>query len=397
MAEVQQLKEQAMAAVEALRAEAVAIALDIHAHPETGWETPRSAGVLTGFMERHGMEVERGVADLENAFRAGIPGRADVRPAICLLAEYDALPGLGHACGHNLIGTASATAGIALSKVLGDVPGNVIVMGTPFEEGGGGKIIMLERGVFDGCDAAMMFHPAGDVVVASRNIAATMMTYKFYGQAAHAAAAPHLGRNAADAAMLTFTAVNALRQHVRSDARIHGIIRHGGDAGNIVPEYAEVEMMARALDQKYLNELRERVHNCARAGAMAAGVRLEIEQGMTYFERLPVTAMTDAVAANVRQLGYEVPDGIQQTFASADSGNVSYKLPYAGFTLPIDTKRSQPHTPEFATAAGSQMGVDAMIAAAKVLACTAIDLLTDPALLARAQAEHAAAVAAATA
>jgi amidohydrolase len=388
MANVAELKQRVLAEIDALKAEAEAIAADIHAHPETGWDTPRSSGILADYLERHGMEVERGVADLACAFRAGMKGRLGQHNAVCLLAEFDALPGLGHACSHNLIGTVASTAGIALSRVLGDVPGNVYVMGTPFEEGGGGKIIMIDKGVFDVADASLMFHGGNRIAVGSPNIAATHMTYKFYGKSAHAAGNPHLGINAADAAMITFTAVNALRQHVRSDVRIHGIITKGGDAANIVPDYAEVSMMVRALDQAYLEEAAERVNNCARAGALATGARLEIERGLTFAERIVIPELRKVANENLRLLDIAVPESDPQGFASADSGNVSYKMPHLTFSLPLDEKKSVPHTPAFAEASGSPMGMQAMITAAKIMATTAIDLLTDPEKLAAAKAQH---------
>jgi amidohydrolase len=380
--DARELKERACQIIDQLRPHMEAIAADIHAHPETGWDTPRSAGRLTEFLSEYGMEVEKGVADLDCSFRAVTPGRAaETHPAVCFLAEYDALPGLGHACGHNLIGTVASAAGIAVSKILQEagVPGAAYVMGTPFEEGGGGKIIMVDKGIFDVADASLMFHPgSGEPRVGGPNIAAHMLKFKFHGKSAHSGAAPHEGVNAADAAMLTFMAINALRQHVTNDVRIHGIITKGGEAANIVPEYAEISMSVRAINYRTLRGVVEKVRNCARAGAMASGARLEIDEGLTF---------------NMPALDLPVPDADPQHYASADSGNVSHKIPHVTFNLPITAGRAGAHTPEFAAAANSDMGRQAMNQAAKLMAMAAIDLLTDPRKLAAVQAEHRARIA----
>ncbi len=386
---VQTLKEQAFAQIDALRDEATKIAQDIHANPETGWETPFSAGLLTGYMEKHGMKVERGVADLEHAFRGSIPGRSG-GPGIALLAEYDALPGLGHACSHNLIGTIAATAGIAVSKVLGeDIPGNVYVMGTPFEEGGGGKIYMIDRGVFDVADVSIMWHGNNRVVVGNPNIAASGMRYTFTGKPAHSGQSPHEGVNAADAAMLTFAGVNALRQHITSDSRIHGIIEEAGTAANIVPERAVVRMMTRAFTHEDVARLRQRVHDIARGAALMTGTTLEIEEDFIYAERLIVPELQDVVLKNLDIVGVPRPDGDPQSFASADSGNVSQLIPHVTFSLPLDERGSVPHTAEFAEACNTPMAWDALITAAKIMAASAIDLLTDPEQLERVKRQHA--------
>src|SRR5690606_12507695 len=281
-----------------------------------------------------------GVADLDCAFRGSIPGRDGSGVGVALLAEFDALPELGHACSHNLIGTIAATAGIALRRVLDDVPGNVYVMGCPFEEGGGGKIYMIERGVFDPADISIMWHGNNKVVVGNPNIAQSRIDFRFYGKPAHSGQSPHLGVNAADAAMLTFAGVNALRQHVTPDVRISGIIKNGGSAINIVPEYAEVGMQPRALGQADVVKVRQRVLDCARGAALMTGTRLEVEEGLIYAERLIVPGLREVVLENLGPLGVPQPDGDPQTFASADSGNVSQLIPHVTFSLPVDDKGS---------------------------------------------------------
>lgn len=387
---VEAMKRKAFEEIDALRDEAVRIAKDIHANPELGWDTPRSAGLLTDYMEKHDMFVERGVADLECAFRGSIPDRMGEGPGIALLAEYDALPDIGHACSHNLIGTIAATAGIALRHAIGDLPGNVYVMGCPFEEGGGGKVFMLERGVFDVADVSLMFHGSNQVQVGSPNIAAGGMTYTFTGKPAHSGQAPHEGVNAADAAMLTFAGVNALRQHVTSDVRIHGIITEAGTASNVVPERAVVKMMTRAARIGDLEELRERINNCARGAALMTGASLEIAQDLLYAERLVVPGLQSVVLDNLPLVDVPRPERDPQTFASADSGNVSQEIPHVTFTLPLDEKGSVPHTAAFAEACDSEMAYEALITAAKIMAASAIDLLSDPERLSAIKTEHAA-------
>lgn len=384
-------KRTALAEVERLRAEMAEIAHDLHEHPETGWDTPRSAGRLADFLARHGFTVERQVAGLSSSFRAYPEGRFGARPAVLFLAEYDALEGLGHACGHNLIGTASAAAGIALARAMEahGIRGGVYVMGTPFEEGGGGKIVMLREGVMDVGDFAMMWHPGPGVSASSPNIAAHMMTIAFSGRAAHSGGRPEEGVNAADAAMITFVAVNALRQHVTPDVRIHGIITKAGDAPNIVPDKSEIRMIVRALDHKRCLAVVEKVRNCARAGALATGCQVSFEDGLTFYERVVVESLREVGLRNLELLGYRRPAGNPQTYVSGDGGNVSHAMPHLGIGTPIDPEaRAVPHTPEFARATDTEFAFDAMTKAAQALALSALDVLTTPGLLETIRAEH---------
>ncbi len=380
----------AYARIDALREEAIAIARDIHAHPEVGWETPRSAGKLIDYMQKHGLAVERGVADLDHAFRASIPGRMGQGVGVAMLAEYDALPGLGHACSHNLIGTIAATAGIAVKDALpDDVAGNVYVMGCPFEEGGGGKIYMIEAGVFEPADVSLMWHGGKDVRVGTPNIAAGMMTYTFSGRSAHTGLDPHTGINAGDAAMLLFAGVNALRQHITSDTRISGFIADGGAAVNIVPDRTVVQMMARGMSHLTLQQVIDRVHDCARGAALMTGCSVEIESSPVFAERLIVPGLREVMLRNLRGLGVDAPDEDPQSFASADSGNVSQLIPHVTYTLPLDEAGSSPHTLAFAAACDTPMAWDALITAAKAMAGAAIDLIAQPELAAALKAEHA--------
>ena len=386
------VKDRACAEVDALRPAMEAVAHAIHEDPEVGWETPRSAARLEDFLEAEGMAVERDIAGLACAFRARA-GQA-ARPAVALLAEYDALPKVGHGCGHNLIGTTACGAGIAAARALqaAGLPGAVYVMGTPFEEGGGGKIVMLDRGVFDQVDASLMFHPGtgGEVRAGSPNNSAHFMVFKYHGKSAHTGQAPWEGVNAADAAMFFFAAVNALRQHVTADVRISGVIREGGESAGIVPDYAEVPMPVRGKSFRSIQPVIEKVKNCARAGALATGCRLEIEEGPTFLEHVLLDSYRDLINESLPRLGITPVKGVgPHVTASADSGNISQKIPHLTLGLPIEARKDVAlHTPAFAAAADSPVGRNAMNQAAKALAMCAIDLIGDPQRLAAIQAEH---------
>lgn len=388
------LKDRVAAEVDALRPEMEAVASAIHDDPEVGWDTPRSAGRLADFLETHAMRVERDVAGLRCAFRASGPGGGGTHPAVAFLAEYDALPGVGHGCGHNLIGTTACAAGIATARVLAaaGLPGSACVMGTPFEEGGGGKIVMLERGVFDGVDASLMFHPStgGEVRAGNPNNAAHFMTFKYYGKAAHTGASPWEGVNAADAAMFFFAAVNALRQHLTADVRVSGVIREGGDSPGIVPDYAEVPMPVRGRSYRSLQPVIEKVKNCGRAGALATGCRVEIEEGPTFLEHVLLDSFRALINENLPRVGIPPVVGVgPHVTASADSGNVSQEIPHLTLGLPIEMRKDVAlHTPAFAAAADSDLGRRAMNQAAKVLAMCAVDLIAAPERLEAIRAEH---------
>ena len=250
----ERLKERVAAEVDARRDQLIQIADTIHANPELGFQEFKAASLLTGVLEEDGFSVERGVAGMETAFIATLRGQGD-EPVVAFLAEYDALPGLGHACGHNIIAAAAVGAGLALGTVLPDLAGTIQVIGTPAEEGGGGKVIMVDAGIFDGVDAAMMIHPSGRNLLGRGALTAYPVTLEFYGRPAHAAAKPDEGINALETMILTYNGINALRQHLRDDVRIHGIITHGGDAPNIVPEYTKAEFIVRAADTPYAMEV----------------------------------------------------------------------------------------------------------------------------------------------
>jgi amidohydrolase len=367
-----------VALLEQRKDELETFSLDIHAHPELAFEEHYASERLTAWLEREGFALERGVGGLETAFRARYRFGAG-GPVIALIAEYDALPELGHACGHNLICTAAAGAALALKEVLGrEVAGELWVVGTPAEEGGGGKILLLEQGVFEGVDAAMMFHPGSRTMVTRGALAATRVTMKFYGKAAHAAASPHLGVNALDACIQTFNAINALRQHVKDETRIHGIITKGGAAPNIVPAYAEAKFLVRHRTLAYVREVMEKVQACARGAALATGATVEFEEGLAYAERKVNHALAERFGRHLEALGERVlPPPEIGGVGSSDFGNLSQALPAIHPYVAIVPEGTSAHTPEFAAASASPAGMRGMLLAAKSLALTAADLLLE--------------------
>jgi amidohydrolase len=376
-----------LAAIDAASTELVDLARRIHATPEVAFQERQASVWLTETLARHGLRTQRGVADLETAFRAEAPG-PKAGPTVAILAEYDALPEIGHACGHNLICTAAVGAGIGLAALRDRLPGRAVVLGTPAEEGGGGKVIMLERGAFEGIDAAMMFHPAGYTLAERPSLASYRLALKFTGKAAHAAAAPHEGINALDALIQTFSAIGLLRQQLRDDARVHGIITYGGAAPNIIPDRAEAVFTARATDSGYAKAVLERVIACAQGAALATGATLEHTVRKGYDAIKPNRPLADAFSKHLERLGWQPdkpPD--RPRMGSTDMGDISQVIPSIHPYVSIGPKSLAGHTVEFREAALSERGLAAMLAAAKAMALTAYDVLAQPDLLAAARRE----------
>jgi amidohydrolase len=382
MSEVDKLKQRVMAEVDARRDDLIYIADTIHANPEVAFEEFESAALLSGTLEENGFAVERGVAGLETAFIATLCGQDDA-PVVAFLAEYDALPGLGHACGHNLIGTAAVGAGLAMQTVLPELVGTIQVIGTPAEEGGGGKAIMVEAGVFAAVDVAMMVHPSSRNMTRRTSLTSYKVSIEFFGKAAHAAAKPDEGINALAAMILTYNGINALRQHLRDDARVHGIITHGGEAPNIVPDYAAAKFYVRAADTPYAAEVLQKVQACAGGAAQATGARLEFkEYAPRYDNMMPNPRLADLVEANMAELGIEVdPPSSSERMGSSDMGNVSQVVPSIHPYIVIGPEDLGGHTVEFREAAASPAGHEGLIKGAKVMAMTAVDLLAVPSYL----------------
>lgn len=349
----------------------------IHDRPELGFEEVEASRLLAEVLGEQGFDVERGVCDLPTAFVA-TRGQGDLTVALC--AEYDALPGMGHACGHNVIAAAAVGAGHALAEVADEIGITVKVVGTPAEEGGGGKILLLERGAFAGCHAAMMVHPGPVEQEQLECLAASHFTVRYTGRAAHASGHPEQGVNAADAITVAQVAIGLLRQHLPSGTRVHGIVRRGGEAANAVPALTEAEYFVRAPTLALLDEIEPRVMKCFEAGAAATGCSLEVVSlGPRYSEFRPDARLRSAYRRNAEALGRTFPDG-PATPMSTDMANVSLAVPAIHPMLGIDSAPAVNHQPEFAAAAVSPAADDAIVDGAIALAWTAIDAATDPPL-----------------
>jgi amidohydrolase len=374
----------------------VDVSHQIHAHPELGFEERFAHELLTGVLEGEGLAVTRSAHGVETAFeaRAGSTG-----PTVAVVCEYDALPGIGHACGHNIIASAGLGAGLAAAALADELGGRVVVVGSPAEEGGGGKVPLIEGGAFAGADAALMVHPA-DADLLSMDVVALHQAHVTYsGQAAHAAAAPHMGRNALDAAVLGYVNVAALRQHIEAGERLHGIITEGGDRANIVPARTRAEWIVRSTTVARLEELKARFLACLRAGAEASGCTMEVEWiDPVYADMIDNAALVERYRANAEALGRVVraPSPTARVVGSTDMGNVSYAVPSIHPMIQVAPPGVPIHTPAFAGFAGGPEGDRAVLDGAKALAWTLADVWLDGGLTGLARAEWEAAVAART-
>lgn len=368
------LKDRLKAEVEARADLLVDASHQIHEHPETNYEEHFAHGLLADLVEAEGLALERGAFGVDTAFAAHAGDRG---PTIAVLCEYDALPGIGHACGHNIIATAGLGAGLALAALAAEAGGRVALLGTPAEEGGGGKILMARAGAFEGIDAAVMVHPAGDDLARMDVIAVQEVTATYTGEAAHAAAFPHLGRNALDGAVLGYLNVAALRQHTLPDERIHGIFLEGGDKPNIVPARAVTEWMVRSRTISTLEPLKRRVAACLEAGATASGCEVTLAwKPVVYADMLDNEVMIGLYTANAADLGRTVaePGAGASVVGSTDMGNVSYLVPSIHPMIAAAPSGVPIHTPDFAGHARSPRGDQAVVDGAVAMAWTVADL-----------------------
>jgi len=382
------LKDAIAKALDRLGDELEQLSHRIHDNPELGYHEVKAAGWLTEFLEQQGFKVERGVAGVETAFRATL--ETGEGPTIAILCEYDALPQIGHACGHNVIATAGVGAGAGLAAVRDRLPkGRVQVIGTPAEEGGGGKVKLITGGVFADVDAAMMVHGFDRWIGHSDLLGIVRVGFEFTGKAAHASADPWQGVNALDAAIQTYNNVAMLRQQVRPEARVHGIITHGGAAPNIIPEFAAATFYVRALNLDYMWELQKRVIRCAEGAAKAAGCELRVvEHRDTMYEPMKRNAtLLDAFRANLTTFGVTESPEATDRLGSSDIGNVSRVIPAIQPMVKIAPDGTPIHSRAFEAAARSPLAREGMLVSAKTMAMTVCDLLADPSLVTRAQAE----------
>lgn len=373
-----QFKKRIINYIDANRGRLTALSDSIHRNPELGFREFFAVQTLAGALRDAGFVVETGIAGLETAFRAEYAG-GEQGPKIAFLAEYDALPGLGHACGHNLIGTASVGAALALRGVLDTVGGSVVVLGTPAEETGGGKVSLVEHGEFQDVDAAMMIHPADRYTINVTSLAMDALEFTFFGRSSHAAASPAKGRNALEGVIQLFNGINSLRANLRSDVRINGIIADGGKVPNIIPEKAVARFYVRCKDRTTLPEVVERVISCARGAAEITGTRVEWNSYEPSYDNM-VTNFTLAkiFQQNLHFLGIEQVSEAREGMGSLDMGNVSRTVPAIHPYVAISPPGLAAHTKEFAEVAGSQSGHKGMLVGAKALALTGLALLTNP-------------------
>jgi amidohydrolase len=376
-------KAAAKGKLDAVRERLIKLSHRIHAHPEIGFEEEKAASWISEVLSEAGFEVKTGICDLATAFSAKIGGGA---LHICFCAEYDALPGIGHACGHNIIAAAAVGAGIAASAVANELGFTISIIGAPAEELGnaGGKILLLERGAFAGVHAAMMVHPSPFDILTPKIIAASMFEVHYTGREAHASSFPDRGINAADALTIAQTAIGLLRQHILPTDRIHGIITKGGDAPNVIPAYTTAKYIVRGETLADLERLRPRVYRCFEAGALATGSSLKIIGGdKPYSEMIHDADIAEVYERNSKLLGRSFPQygqAVQKAAASTDMGNVSLAIPAIHPMIGINSLPAVNHQPEFTDQCITESADQAIYDGALAMAWTAIDLATEPGL-----------------
>jgi amidohydrolase len=375
-------------AVDACAVDLLALSARIHANPELRFEEHKASGWIADFLSERGHPVERGVAGMSTAVRSS-SSRAHRRPCAAILAEYDALPGVGHACGHNLIAAAGTGAFVAAATVADAVGGEVVLLGTPAEEGGGGKIEMIKAGVFERVDAAMMFHPFDRDLLMHPTLASLWLVLVFRGTPSHAAAAPHAGASALTACLDTFRLIDGQRVHFRDGVRVHGFVTDGGQAVNIIPELAACEFSVRAPDGKELERVRGIVERCAKAAAMASDVAVDVQVRQGYRDMVTNAVLARRFGAHLEGLGRRPVDLDPRVgMGSTDMGDVSHVVPAIHPWLAIvDEGAALCHEHRFGEAAATDRAGRTAIVAAKALARTAIEFLADDELRAAVSAE----------
>ncbi len=387
------LRAKVLKAIDDATGDILAVSRFIHAHPEIAMQEVASSKAVADMLEQYGFTTARGIAETPTAFRAEAGQGA---PRVAFLAEYDALPGLGHACGHNLIACAGMGAGIGLAAAMEDLAGSVVVFGTPAEEAVGGKVIMARHGVFDDIDAAMGAHPGTNEASVPTEpgsglaLAVSTVVMEFHGKSAHAAADPFNGINALNAVIETFNGINALRQHITPDARIHGIISHGGDAPNIVPEYARAVFFVRAATVRAMEQLVAKVKRVAEGAGEMTGARLQWSRPEEpYTDMITNHTLARRLRAHFDDLGLHMPHPrLGEPLGSTDWGNVSYLVPSVETGFPITDHVIPWHSAQVVKAADSDLGYRNMLLTAKAMALTGLDLLMDGSLLRAVKEEH---------
>lgn len=384
--DLERMKAAVCERIDAMADRLLDVSHDIHAHPELNYEEHHAHAVLTDFLAAEGIEPTRSAYGLDTAFDARVGSQG---PQIAVLCEYDALPGVGHACGHNIIAAAGLGAGVAAASVAEALGGTVRIMGTPAEEGGGGKVRMARQGAFEGVAAAMMVHPADADLFSIDCLAIQQLLVRYEGRAAHAAAAPWEGRNALDAAVLGYMNVAALRQHIRPNERVHGVFTKAGEKPNIVPAEAEMDWYIRSASMQSLQPLKQRVHTALESAASACGCTFHGEwAGETYADMVDNAPMVQAYVENAARLGRTVMDPLtsgRRVAGSTDMGNISYLVPSIHPMIKVAPDGVPIHSVAFAEYAGGPEGDRAVVDGAKAMAMTVVDLWASAQLLQQAR------------
>ena len=372
---ISDIKKNIINHVDAMAPELIDLAKTLYDHPETAYQEHNACQWLSEFVSKHGFTVETAIGGVETAFSAKLPEKHVTKPSIAFLAEYDALPKIGHGCGHNLIASASIGAFIALHRAWPKPPGAVQLIGTPAEEGGGGKARLAEAGVFEGVDFSLMFHPGHANRMGSNSLGRIKAQVEFFGQTAHAATAPEKGINALDAMIGAYNNISFLRQQMPAIGRIHGVITSGGDAPNIIPDYAAGLFYIRSLERDYLDVLFKRFEECCKGAAQASGCSVKITVLPPSLEPMKRNLFMESVwQANMASIGQK-PCLTNGPNGSTDLGNISHIMPVIQPYLALCSEEIAAHTVGFADATQSPTGRNVLINAAKLLAMTAVDYL----------------------
>lgn len=377
------MKDRILQTAQEIRPDIEALSDAIYANPELGSKEFESSKLHAALLEKYGFTIEKPYLGFGTGYRAEYRS-AKPGPHICFMAEYDALPGVGHGCGHNMLGATSVAAGILLSRLVDETGGWVVVLGTPAEETNGAKVEYAKKGAFRDLDAAIVCHPTSvDYYKSGTSLAMETIEFEFTGKAAHAASEPEMGINALDAVIQTFNNINALRQQTKTDARIHGIITEGGEACNVIPEHCVCRFYVRAAKKSYLKHLYEQVLNCGKAAALATGCKLQTRPFELGYDDLATNERLNRVFIDsLAELGVKEVADPGEASGSVDAGNVSYVCPTIHPYYPITKKNVAGHTREFAACTQTAYAKDRMMEAACAMALTGWHVITEPQTLA---------------
>lgn len=383
------IQDQIQKYTEEIAPELDALKEELYNHPELSLEEFNSSKAHHRLLKKHGFQVEQPFIGMKTAFRAVYDSKKE-GPTICYMSEYDALPDIGHGCGHNILGATSTGAGIVLSKLLKEIGGKVIVLGTPAEETSGGKVAMAEQGVFKEIDAALMMHPFTKYQLSGTSLSMVTRRYEFFGQTAHAAGSPELGKNALDSQIVLFSSLNAYRQQMKEDGRIHGVIVDGGKAANVIPDYTDSRFYVRAADKKYMLELADQLDKMANASAMATNCEVKIsEYELPYDNLVSNHHLNDILREALKTYTEETVFEPEISKGSLDAGNVSHVCPTVHGYFPITKDQSvAAHTRAFAQASMSDYAHDSMVVTVSALALCGYRLITEKNLLEKVKEEY---------